>query len=115
MMLYEKENIFKANALHALCESELKSIRSFGYRGPVAVIPNGTEVSSQPCEAEKSAWRTAIDPDARILLYLGRIHPKKNLISLIDGFAQATRTANGKAKWHLCIAGWDQEQYFNAL
>lgn len=115
MILYEKENILNANVLHALCDSELKSIRSFGYRGPVAVIPNGTEPPSQFFEAGSSVWRKAIDPGAKILLYLGRIHPKKNLINLIDGFAQSNRRANGKAAWHLCIAGWDQENYLDDL
>jgi poly(glycerol-phosphate) alpha-glucosyltransferase len=45
----------------------------------------------------------------KVLLYLGRIHPKKGLRNLLQAWASlGRRNASGLAQWHLVIAGWDQ-------
>jgi poly(glycerol-phosphate) alpha-glucosyltransferase len=47
--------------------------------------------------------------DARILLYLGRLHPKKGLINLLLGWHHFHRRAyECGGDWHLAIAGWNQ-------
>ena len=46
-----------------------------------------------------------------MLLYLGRIHPKKGLVNLLKAWAAVQKAENGKQKaeeWVLAIAGWDQ-------
>ncbi|MBC7159519.1 MAG: glycosyltransferase [Porphyrobacter sp.] len=45
------------------------------------------------------------------MLYLGRIHPKKNLAALIDGWAQAELPPGAR----LAIAGWGEPQHVAAL
>jgi poly(glycerol-phosphate) alpha-glucosyltransferase len=41
----------------------------------------------------------------KVLLYLGRIHPKKGLVNLLKAWAAANRKSG---EWILAIAGWDQ-------
>jgi poly(glycerol-phosphate) alpha-glucosyltransferase len=43
--------------------------------------------------------------DRKVLLYLGRLHPKKGLSILLHGWKKATEREKG---WTLVIAGWDQ-------
>ncbi|MCO8017965.1 glycosyltransferase [Brevundimonas diminuta] len=110
-LAYENKNIRSATALHALCESELRAFRELGYRGPVAVVPNGTDSVDHLRDYFKPEWRKNIAADAHILLFLGRLHPKKNLVSLVDAFSQARKSSARGSSWHLCIAGWEQIGY----
>jgi glycosyltransferase involved in cell wall biosynthesis len=47
----------------------------------------------------------------KVLLYLGRLHPKKNIAALIKAFAQTQKSevrGRRSEKWVLAIGGWDQ-------
>jgi poly(glycerol-phosphate) alpha-glucosyltransferase len=44
------------------------------------------------------------------MLFLGRLHPKKNLPALIEAWP-----VNPSGNWHLAIAGWDQLGHENDL
>ena len=47
--------------------------------------------------------------DAKVLLYLGRLHPKKGLLNLLRAMHEVHRCADEQPRsWHLVIAGWDQ-------
>lgn len=41
---FENQNLRKAECIHALCVSEYNSIREYGLKNPVAIIPNGTTI-----------------------------------------------------------------------
>lgn len=111
--LYEHRHLRGAACVHALCEEEARGIRAYGLRNPIGVIPNGVRL---PPEAGgvSPPWADAIPAGARVLLYLGRLHPKKNLEALLRGWAQATRIA-GFEDWYLVVAGWDQGGYEQRL
>ncbi len=88
-------------------DSEARAIRSYGLRNPVCVIPSGVDLPADDPPGPP-AWA----PEAgghRVLLFLGRLHPKKGLLNLVRAWAkvQADRPA-GAADWVLVIAGWDQ-------
>jgi poly(glycerol-phosphate) alpha-glucosyltransferase len=110
--LVEDENLRHAACIHALCAAEKKSVRGLGLRRPVAVVPNGV---SLPDVAARGPDRRGLEhrvprlEGRRVLLYLGRIHPKKGLPELLDAWAIVRRerpvTARG---WVLVIAGPDQ-------
>src|SRR5204863_365237 len=52
----------------------------------------------------------------RTLLYLGRLHPKKNILNLIRAWNQTSKTQRGsRDRWILAIAGWDQGGYETEL
>jgi poly(glycerol-phosphate) alpha-glucosyltransferase len=99
--LYENENLRKADCIHALCRSEYESIREYGLKNPVAIIPNGTTIPT---------WtRTYENKPQKTMLFLGRIHPKKG----IKEFITAINLINQQnpdllKKWIFKIAGWSQ-------
>jgi len=118
-LLYEKRHLGEAACLRALCEAEAQSIRAYGMRNPICVIPNGVDLpepsESSMRETENPVLRT-FRQDRRILLYLGRLHPKKNLENLIRAWKETINahplTQDG---WILAIAGWDQAGHEHEL
>jgi poly(glycerol-phosphate) alpha-glucosyltransferase len=110
-MLYQNAQLRQAACIRAICESELKSIRAYGLKNPVCVIPYGIDLPVKPHEGENVA-ALAREPNERrrkVLLYLGRIHPKKGLVNLLKAWkcAIGARFTVGE-QWNLVIAGWDQ-------
>lgn len=100
--LFERKNLQRARALHALNKAELAHIRDFGLRNPVAIIPNGVDIPSSLRPNDR-----AVEP--RILLFLGRIHPKKGLEVLAEAWAGALAIAPElKTSWKVHVAGWDE-------
>jgi len=91
-----------ASCIHALNESEYKSVRAYGLNNPVAVIPNGIDLVDRSVDG-KPLWKDVIPEEKKVMLFLGRIHPKKGLTNLIKAWA------NVKTRlWCLVIAGWSQ-------
>jgi glycosyltransferase involved in cell wall biosynthesis len=105
-LLYEDAHLRGANCLHALCLAEYEAIRGFGLKNPVCVIPNGINLPDRQT-IPPPAWRKRVPENNRILLYLGRLHPKKGLASLLRAWRRAYACAEAKS-WALVIAGWDQ-------
>jgi glycosyltransferase involved in cell wall biosynthesis len=97
---FQNSHLHAAACLHALCQSEADSIRAYGLRNPICVIPNGIGLPA-PGDASAS-FAAEIPSTAKVLLYLGRLHPKKGLPDLVRAWPAASRD------WHLVIAGWDQ-------
>ena len=109
--LYENQHLREAACLRALSEGEARSIRSYGLRNPICVIPNGIDLPELSGENAKSQ-----SEGPKTLLYLGRLHRKKNLANLIRAWKQ-TFTSQGRKgdSWTLAIAGWDQGGYESEL
>ncbi len=112
--LFETAHLRHASCLHALCRQELEAIRAYGLRNPVCVIPNGVEPAVRGVRDPQ--WRSALPRNAKILLFFGRLHPKKGLNNLIDAWWKALNagTPHGKT-WHLVVAGMGSEAYRREL
>ncbi len=106
--LFEQAHLENADCLRALCPSEAESIRKVGLKSPIAIIPNGIDLPEGPPDLP-APWSGRIAADRKVLLYLGRIHPKKGLPELLRAWAEL-RKENQKrsANWVLVICGWDQ-------
>jgi len=89
---YERASWNRANAFHALTADEAADIRREAEHPPVLIIPN----AGPPALADPPRDR------APIVLYLGRIHPKKNLTALVDAWEVADLPQGAE----LLIAGW---------
>lgn len=112
--LYEAAHLRGAACIHALCEAEYQAIRAYGLRNPVAVIPNGVDLPVGP--APPAPWAEQLPDGSRVLLFLGRLHPKKGLANLLPAWAETRRSEDSASEpWHLVIAGWDQGGHGVAL
>ena len=111
--LYERSSLGHAACLQVNSEAEMQAAREFGVTTPICVIPNGVEVVVTP-RASAVPWSDQIPQGGRVLLYLGRLHPKKGLEALLAAWAtmESKRT---HADWFLAIAGWDQGGHSKAL
>ncbi len=106
-MFFQNAHLRQAACLHALCQSEADSIRAYGLRNPICIIPNGIDLP--PPGDEPPTYAEKIPPTAKTLLYLGRLHPKKGLPALLRAWSTTD------ASWHLVIAGWDQAGHEDEL
>jgi glycosyltransferase involved in cell wall biosynthesis len=104
---FENAHLAGAACLHALSGAEARAIRSYGLGNPVCVIPSGVDLPPDEPRAIP-AWAAEVG-GRHVLLFLGRLHPKKGLLNLVRAWAevQADRSA-GAEGWVLVIAGWDQ-------
>ena len=110
-LLYENEHLRGAACLRALSDAEAQSIRSYGLRNPICVIPNGVDL---PDLRESNA--NSHPANQKTLLYLGRLHPKKNISNLIRAWNETFNSQRGSAdRWILAIAGWNQGGYESEL
>jgi poly(glycerol-phosphate) alpha-glucosyltransferase len=110
-LLYENQHLREAACLRALSEAEAQSIRSYGLRNPICVIPNGVDLPDLREGNAKSQ-----PTNRKTLLYLGRLHPKKNISNLIRAWNETFNSQRGGGDhWVLAIAGWDQGGYESEL
>ncbi|MDR3407866.1 MAG: glycosyltransferase [Methylovirgula sp.] len=100
---YERRSWRDASLFHALTEAEAKDIaRETGAeKSRIAVVPNYVAADTAPPV-----------PRAPLVLYIGRIHPKKNLEALVDAWRAAQA---GEAGYRLAIAGWGEPAHVAAL
>lgn len=98
---YERASWAAATAFHALTPREAGDIAAESGRSDSLVIANaGPATGPAPGELHP--------PN---MVYLGRIHPKKNLAGLIEGWQIARRPLQAR----LTIAGWGDEADVAAL
>jgi poly(glycerol-phosphate) alpha-glucosyltransferase len=101
---YERSSWRSATFLHALTEREAADIAREAGRDDSVVIPN----AGPPAAARASAEREAN------FVYLGRIHPKKNIGALIAAWRLAEAEVNA-ASATLTIAGWGEPDHVAQL
>jgi len=101
--VFENAVLRDAACLHALCESEADAMRAYGLRQRIEVVPNGVELVD--------LLTTEHTERRRMLLFLGRIHPKKGLVGALRAWADIqnskSKIQNSK-QWQFVIAGWNQ-------
>jgi len=107
LRLWESRNLRSADCLHATSEKEVGSIRAFGLKNPVMILPNGVppELLNETGNRQRFLSKHKIASNRRILLFLSRIHPIKGLPMLISAM-QGMRHQLGD--WLLVIAGVDE-------
>jgi poly(glycerol-phosphate) alpha-glucosyltransferase len=106
--LYQRDQLRNAQCLHALNRAEYDAIRKVGLANPVCVIPNGVHVPELDSRQIRRAGR-------RAFLFLGRLHPKKNVHSLIAAWAHLYANTESARSWSLLIAGDGPPEYVDEL
>jgi glycosyltransferase involved in cell wall biosynthesis len=100
--LIERANLNAADGIFALTSSEADQIHTYGITTPISVTPNGigpvrsdgpsTEVPPDPDGAANAfRERFEIRADQPVILYLGRIVPKKGVHLLLQAFGELHR------------------------
>ncbi len=108
--LFENRHLNKAHCIHALNSAEAEHIRQFGLENPIAIVPNGVSIPGHLFTDVQAPWLNEIPKNAPVLLFLGRIHPKKNLVGLVRAISKLKRTGR-LGDWKLAVAGWGQETH----
>jgi poly(glycerol-phosphate) alpha-glucosyltransferase len=99
---YERASWSRAHALHALTPAEARDIAREAGRRDSLVIPNAAPA---PKPINASAER------APIVLYIGRIHSKKNLLAMVAAWQSLHRPVDAR----LLICGWGDDADVAAL
>ena len=102
LLAAERRNLQGASAVHFTSEMELRRADTFGVHFREAVIPRSLELGQIPDvpPARRSEW-----DGRKILLFLGRLHPKKRLDLATAAFADLCKQRNDV---HFVIAGPDE-------
>ena len=112
--LWEDAAHRSATCFQVNSEAEHRTLRRHGLRNPICIIPNGIDLPEESQESGVRGQESALASVAegkKVLLYLGRLHPKKNLVTLLKAWVavQKARVRSQKSdEWLLAIAGWDQ-------
>lgn len=102
LKLYQKKDLELADAFHATSTLEAKNIRKFGLKQKVMIIPHGVDLHENISFFEPKNYRTA--------LFLGRLHPVKNLPNLICAWAKVR-----PKQWKLKLVGSDEVNHRQML
>ena len=102
-----------AACMHAVNPREADGFRQIGYKGPIAVVPNGIDADSfaelpHPRAAEEY-W--PVLKGRRVVLFLSRLKTEKGLDQLIPAWKRLLAAGSGFDDALLVIAGPDDRGY----
>jgi len=105
--VYQKRNVQESACIHAVGPLEMQEAREAGYKGPVALIPNGISERWLSSSGSGERFRKAhgLPADKRIALFLSRITPKKGLPFMIESMASLRKDLGD---WLFVIVGMDE-------
>jgi glycosyltransferase involved in cell wall biosynthesis len=104
-----------ASVLHATSEDERREIEALGLSVPIAVIPNGIDLvdqASDPRDVAAFRRRFGLSDSDVVVLYLGRLHPKKRVDLLADAVVRARA---GAPTLKLLVVGSGDRRYEDQL
>jgi glycosyltransferase involved in cell wall biosynthesis len=104
---FQERMLRDAQCLHAKSGKEYEDIRQFGLRNPVAIVANPIPAPPEANHISERDFRDVyhLGADAKILLFLGRMHPVKGLPRLIRAWSLA---GDRRRNWALVLAGPDE-------
>ncbi len=111
---FERPTLVGAARLHATSESERDDLLRLHLDRPIDVVPNGIDPAAAVSTGAIAAFRTrhGLRDDDVVVLYVGRLHPKKGLETLGDAFRQVAAT---RPRARLLVAGTGDADYAAAL
>ena len=106
-MLYQKNDLQKSSCILATAKMEADNIRALEINVPIAIIPNGIDVSEYKCRSVEN--KSSVK---RQIVFLSRIHQKKGIEFLINAWEQLK---NNYSEWNVVITGNGEDAYINEL
>ena len=101
MFLFQWRALRAASAFMATAPEEAHNLRPFIGDKEIILSPPGVDL---PERGKVRLWSET--EEVKTILFLSRVHPKKNIISLVRAFAELN-----PADWELLIAGPDEKNY----
>lgn len=105
--LYQKRDLQQAACILATAKMEADNIRALGITAPIAIIPNGIDISEYECRTLEDKIKVK-----KQILFLSRIHEKKGIEFLINVWEQLHIQF---PDWNVVIAGNGEEAYIQQL
>lgn len=102
LKLWFNKDIHSATCIHATCQQEAEYVRAFGYKGPIAVIPN-------PVVFPEGVELATSKPKEKSIGFLGRLNPIKKVENLLYGAAKAIE--DGCEPFTIEIMGKGDDKY----
>jgi len=104
LLTYERRHFRLCKVVHALNDAEVGHIRARGIQNDIEIVSNGVEIRDQDDPIRR----------AKTFLYLGRLHEKKNVVKLIEGWSKFLEFHEAVG-WNLVIAGFGEDRYAQKL
>ncbi|WP_017319294.1 glycosyltransferase family 4 protein [Mastigocladopsis repens] len=101
----EKQVLETAERIVATSPQEQEHMRSLvSTKGSIDIIPCGTDIQQFGCVDRQAARaQLGIDPEAKLVMYVGRFDPRKGIETLVRAVAQSQLRSSGKLQ--LIIGG----------
>ena len=110
----ERPTLGHARFIHATSPHESDEIARLGLGVDVVVVPNGLEDLGPASGGERDAFRAkfGFHADNFVILFLGRLHPKKGLDALLDAMRQVAAV---RPDARLLVVGDGEPRYVASL
>jgi poly(glycerol-phosphate) alpha-glucosyltransferase len=104
-LLYVNHNLNGADGLIVNSVLEKDQVASLGFRGPIHLICNGVTPPRKAPKRREARTSLGLSMEDRVMLYLGRIHPKKGLQKLLPALRAFAVRYPDKSSPKLLVAG----------
>lgn len=105
--LLEDAHLNRAAAIVCTSAQEEDGIRDLGYKGRIEIVPLGVDPpEAHVSEATSNPALAMVQPDHRLISFVGRISSVKGIDLLVDSFVAV---AKAFPRAHLVVAGPDQD------
>lgn len=114
LTLFARRHLNGAAALRCTDPLEANAVDAFGFSAPTFVVPNGIDIARFTTLPSRQELRNRLEipREARVLLFLGRLHPKKRPDIAVAALAAVQDLPR---ETHLVIAGPDEAQMSDML
>jgi D-inositol-3-phosphate glycosyltransferase len=108
----EQQILEQAHCVVSTSPQEMADLRNLvSDRGRIEVIPCGTDIDNfQPISSAGARQQLGIDPQAKIVLYVGRFDPRKGIETLVRAYAQLVKRSVDPQNLRLLIVGGSDPQ-----
>jgi glycosyltransferase involved in cell wall biosynthesis len=113
-LLSELPRLRRAAGIHCTTEDERAALHAFGLENTGFVVPNPIDTLEFERLPAPDVFRRQIGvaPEDHIVLYVGRLHPKKGIDLTVEAFAEVAREDK---RLRLVLVGPDEAGYAQSL
>lgn len=104
-LLYVNHNLIRAAGLIVNSDLEKDQVASLGFRAPIHLIRNGVAPPREAPKRREARLSLGLSMEDRVMLYLGRIHPKKGLQKLLPALREFAVRYPDQRSPKLLVAG----------